>query len=658
MTKKRDVLVRLTRDELLAAADRLGVDLPERRAKDPIVETLVGSRKAPVAEILADLKRDRLKELCRELGLDDSGKEKAEIVARLTGESKTLEENQLGLGFGADHSKAAEPASAARPSEPAPAEATAEAKPRRGRPAKAEKAASKGGELGGLETKLWQAADKLRNNMDAAEYKHVVLGLLFLKYISDAFLEKHAALEADAENGADPEDADEYRADGVFWVPKEARWPGILAQAKQPTIGKVIDDAMVAVERENPSLKGALPKVFARPDLDKQRLGELVDLFSNVGLGDKENRSKDLLGRVYEYFLGEFASAEGKNGGQFYTPRSVVRLLVEMLAPYKGRVYDPCCGSGGMFVQSELFLEAHGGKLGDISVYGQESNPTTWRLCRMNLAIRGIEANLGAEPADTFHADQHKDLKADYILANPPFNVKDWGQERLTDDVRWKYGVPPAGNANFGWMQHIVHHLAPTGTAGFVLANGSMSSQQSGEGEIRKALVEADLVDCMVALPSQLFYTTQIPACLWFLARDRKGGKLRDRRGKVLFIDARKLGTMVTRVHRELADEDVARIVGTYHAWRGDADAVTAGAKYEDVPGFCKSATLAEVAAHQYVLTPGRYVGAEDGEDDEVPFEERMKGLVARLEGQFAEGRTLETTILAGLSRLGGVQWR
>jgi type I restriction enzyme M protein len=533
---------------------------------------------------------------------------------------------------------------------PAKSEAKASGASKSGAPKKTAKTA--GDDLASahdkLEATLWAAADKLRNNMDAAEYKHVVLGLIFLKYISDAFLERYKALEAEKSQGADPEDKDEYRGEGIFWVPKEARWPSLQAKAKQATIGKAIDDAMVAIERDNPSLKGALPKVYAKPDLDKQRLGELVDIFSNLGLGTSENKSKDLLGRVYEYFLSQFASAEGKQGGQFYTPRSVVQLLVQMLAPYKGRVFDPCCGSGGMFVQSEKFIEAHGGKLGDISIYGQESNPTTWRLAKMNLAIRGIEANLGAEPADSFHQDQHKDLKADYILANPPFNISDWGQERLAEDVRWKYGRPPSGNANFAWVQHFVHHLSPAGIAGFVLANGSMSSEQSGEGEIRKALIEADLVDCMVALPGQLFYSTQIPACLWFLARDRKNNRFRDRRGSVLFIDARKMGAMLSRVQRELTDADVAKVAATYHAWRGDKGA----GKYEDVPGFCKSATLDEVKAHGFVLTPGRYVGAEDVEDDGEPFDQKMKRLVGKLEAQFVEGARLEQEIRANLRGL------
>ena len=475
----------------------------------------------------------------------------------------------------------------------------------------------------GLEAKLWQAADKLRNNMDAAEYKHVVLGLLFLKYVSDSFEEHHAKLTNEVSQGANPEDPDEYRADNVFWVPKEARWSVLQANAKRPEIGKVIDDAMVAIERDNKSLKGVLPKDYARPGLDKQRLGELIDLVGTIGLGDKEHRSRDMLGRVYEYFLSQFASAEGKRGGQFYTPRSVVRVLVEMLAPYKGRVYDPCCGSGGMFVQSEKFIEVHGGRIGDISIYGQESNHTTWKLAAMNLAIRGIAANLGQENADSFHRDLHPDLKADYILANPPFNSSDWGGDRLREDKRWVYGAPPTGNANFAWVQHFIYHLAPNGIAGFVLANGSLSSNQSGEGEIRKNMVEGDVVDCIVALPGQLFYSTQIPVSLWFVSRNKKNGKglegkpLRDRSGEILFIDARKLGFMADRTHRDLSDEDIAKIAGTYHNWRGDGSAT-----YEDVAGFCKSAKLEEVRTHGHVLTPGRYVGAEEVEDDGQPFEE------------------------------------
>ena len=499
----------------------------------------------------------------------------------------------------------------------------------------------------GFEATLWATADKLRGNLDAAEYKHVVLGLIFLKYISDAFEEKHAALQK--EPGANPEDRDEYLAENIFWVPSEARWTYIRGRAKQTAIGIDLDKAMVAIERDNPSLKGVLPKDYARPHLDKQNLGGVIDLVSTIGLGDKESRSKDVLGRVYEYFLSQFASAEGKKGGQFYTPRCIVQLLVAMLAPYKGRVLDPCCGSGGMFVQSEKFVEARGGRIGDISIFGQESNPTTWRLARMNLAIRSLEGNLGQEPADSFHRDLHKDLKADFILANPPFNMSDWGGDRLRDDARWKYGAPPAGNANFAWVQHFIHHLSPTGLAGFVLANGSMSSNQSGEGDIRKAIIEADLVDCMVSLPGQLFYSTQIPVCLWLLARDKRNSRFRDRRGRVLFIDARKLGTMLDRVHRELAAEDIQNIAGTYHSWRGDANS----GKYEDVAGSCRDAPLDEIRTHGHVLTPGRYVGAEEAEDDGEPFERKMKRLTAILQEQFAESARLERAIRQNLKGLG-----
>ena len=510
----------------------------------------------------------------------------------------------------------------------------------------------------GYEAQLWQLADALRGSMDAAEYKHVVLGLIFLKYISDAFQEAHARLETEVGEWADPEDPDEYRAQNIFWVPVEARWAKLKAQAKQPAIGRLVDDAMTSIERDNPALKGVLPKDYARPALDKTRLGQIIDVISNITVGDEEARSKDVLGRVYEYFLSQFASAEGKKGGEFYTPRCIVKLLVELLEPYRGRVYDPCCGSSGMFVQSVEFIRAHatgngnGGKLpkgarSDISIYGQESNYTTWRLAKMNLAIRGIEGQIAH--GDTFHNDRHPDLKADYILANPPFNVSDWGGARLREDRRWQYGAPPIRNANFAWVQHMVHHLAPTGTAGFVLANGSMSSNQAGEGKIRKSLIEADLVDCMVALPGQLFYSTQIPACLWFLARNRKGGRLRDRQGEILFIDARKLGHMVDRTHRELTDEDIARIAETYHAWRGGED--TGG--YADVPGFCKSATLEVVRKHGHVLTPGRYVGVEPQPEDLEPFEEKMKRLVAQLREQQAEGARLDAAITENLRALG-----
>ena len=510
-----------------------------------------------------------------------------------------------------------------------------------------------GGATIGHEAELWAMADALRGSMDAAEYKHVVLGLIFLKYISDAFEERRAAVLA--ELGADAaEDRDEYLAENIFWVPPEARWDRLKAQARQPSIGLTVDDAMAAIERDNPALESVLPKDYARPALDKQRLGQLIDMIGNIRVGDREARSQDVLGRVYEYFLSQFASAEGKKGGEFYTPRCVVRLLVEMLEPYQGRVYDPCCGSSGMFVQSVAFIRAHatgngnGGKAhADISIWGQESNYTTWRLAKMNLAIRGIEGRIAH--GDSFHNDRHPDLKADFILANPPFNVSDWGRERLTDDKRWKYGVPPKGNANFAWVQHMVHHLAPGGMAGFVLANGSMSSAQSGEGAIREKLIEAGLVDCMVALPGQLFYSTQIPACLWFLARDRDNGRFRNRENEILFIDARTLGRMIDRTHRELTNADIGRIADTYHAWR------TAGNEnnYADVPGFCRSAPLDEVRKHVHVLTPGRYVGAPPREDDGEPFEDKMKRLVSQLRDQQTEGAKLDAAISENLKALG-----
>ncbi len=502
-----------------------------------------------------------------------------------------------------------------------------------------------GGDLG-FEATLWQAADKLRGNLDSAEYKHVVLGLIFLKYISDAFEERRLAL-AD-EPGADPEDRDEYIAVNVFWVPPEARWETLQAEAKQPTIGKALDDAMTAIERDNPRLRGVLPKNYGREALDKRRLGELIDLIGTIGLGDKDNRSKDILGRVYEYFLSQFASAEGKKGGEFFTPRHVVRLLVSMLAPHEdSRIFDPCCGSGGMFIQSEWFIDTHGGRRGHVAIYGEELNDNTRKMCMMNLAIRGIEGHI--EQGDSFHADKFKDLKADYVLANPPFNSSDWGGATLREDVRWKFGVPPVGNANFGWIQHFVHHLAPTGTAGFVMANGSMSAS-GNEGDIRRRIVDADLVDCIVALPPQLFYTTQIPVCLWFLARDKRNGSFRNRQRETLFIDARKLGFMADRTHRELSDDDIRLVSDTYHAWRGDRHATD---EYADVPGFCNAATTDDIGSHGYVLTPGRYVGAEDAEDDDEPFDEKMQRLVARLEEQFVENDALQATLRDAMRGLG-----
>lgn len=497
----------------------------------------------------------------------------------------------------------------------------------------------------GFEEKLWQMADRLRGSMDSGEYKNVVLGLLFLKYVSDAFEELYAQLKED--EWADEEDRDEYAAENIFFVPQEARWSFIKDNAKKPEIGQLIDKAMIAIEKENPSLTGVLPKNYARPELDKTRLGETIDLFS-FKVGDKESRSKDVLGRVYEYFLTKFAASEGKNGGEFYTPASVVRLIVEMLQPYKGRIYDPACGSGGMFVQSEKFVEEHQGKLGDIAVYGQESNPTTWKLCKMNLAIRGIDGNLGPHNADTFHNDLHKGLKADYIMANPPFNIKAWGGDRLKDDMRWQYGIPPEGNANYAWIQHMISKLAPSGTAGFVLANGSMSSNTNNEGEIRKNLIEADLVECIVTLPGQLFYSTQIPVCIWFMSKDKSKTGKRERKNEILFIDARKLGFMADRTHKEFSEEDIKKITHAFHTWRG-----TVEGKYEDVLGFSKATTLEEVRNNDYILTPGRYVGLEEVEEDGEPFEEKMTRLTTELAEQFEKSKELEDQIRHALGGIG-----
>ena len=521
-------------------------------------------------------------------------------------------------------------------------------------------AQSNGGDLG-FEAELFKAADKLRGNLEPSEYKHIALGLIFLKYISEAFEAQHLKLEA--EDYADPEDPEEYLAANVFWVPPQARWDHLKANAKQREIefedvttkqmrkgdiGGLIDNAMEAIEQANIAvLKDVLPKGYSRPQLDRTMLGELVDLFSNIDLRAKDGSSKDLLGRAYEYFISQFAGAEGKRGGEFFTPRSVVQTIVELLEPVQGRVYDPCCGSGGMFVQSERFIEDHQGRRQDISIYGQERNHTTWRLCKMNLAVRGIDADIRWNNEGSFLRDEFTQVKFDYAMANPPFNISDWWQSHLDGDIRWAHGTPPQGNANFAWLQHILHHLAPRGTAGVVLANGSMSSQQSGEGEIRKALVEKDHVDCMVALPGQLFYSTQIPACLWFLARDKSANGHRDRRGEILFIDARKLGRMVDRTRREFSDDDVAKIAQTYHRWRGKPERVAemGMTPYADEAGFCRSAKLEEVRGHGHVLTPGRYVGAADVEDDGVSFEERFGALRAKLTEQFEVGRALEARI-------------
>lgn len=501
-----------------------------------------------------------------------------------------------------------------------------------------------------LEVVLWKTADKLRKNIDAAEYKHVVLGLIFLKYISDTF-EAHYNLLVEGEGefaGADPEDRDEYTAYNVFFVPENARWSFLLNQAKQPNIGKLVDEAMEAIENDNPQLKGVLPKVYARQNLDPTSLGELIDLIGNIALGDAKSRSADVLGHVFEYFLGEFALAEGKQGGQFYTPKSIVSLLVNMLEPYKGRVFDPCCGSGGMFVQSEKFVESHQGLVDDISIYGQESNQTTWRLAKMNLAIRGINSeHVKWNSEGSFLNDAHKDLKADYIIANPPFNVSDWSGEQLVGDARWQLGTPPAGNANFAWMQHFLYHMSPKGQAGVVLAKGALTSKTSGEGEIRKALVsEANVIDCIVNLPAKLFLNTQIPAALWFMRRDRVGStKYKDRSNEILFIDARNLGHLINRRTKVLSNEDIKLITDTYHNWRNK------DGEYEDVAGFCASVPLERVAELDYVLTPGRYVGLADDED-EFDFKERFTSLKAEFEAQLAEEAKLNQAIAENLAKV------
>ncbi|MCD2348250.1 class I SAM-dependent DNA methyltransferase [Clostridium guangxiense] len=499
----------------------------------------------------------------------------------------------------------------------------------------------------GFEETLWKASDKLRGSMDASEYKHVVLGLIFLKYISDKFETKYNELVDEGEGFE--EELDEYLSENIFWVPKEARWEYIRDNAKSEKIGQIIDDAMILIEKENKTLKNVLEKRYARPEIDKRRLGELIDLISTIKLHTKEE--KDLLGRVYEYFLGKFASAEGKGGGEFYTPTSVVKTLVSMIEPFKGRIYDPCCGSGGMFVQSEKFIEEHKGRIADLSIFGQELNATTWKLCKMNLAIRGLEGNIGSEHGDTFHNDFHKNMKADYILANPPFNISDWGGDQLTEDVRWVYGVPPEGNANYAWLQHMIYHLSPNGVAGVVLANGALSSNTSNEGEIRKNILEDDLVDCIIAMPDKLFYSTGIPVSLWILNRNKTNLKYRNREKEILFIDARQLGEMIDRRHRELSEKDIAKIADTYHKWRNLNDGKLG--EYEDVKGFCKVATLEDVRENDYVLTPGRYVGIKEAEDDGIPFEEKMESLTSELGELFDKSRELEEEIRKNLRGIG-----
>ena len=624
MPSKRVILSALTTPELRRLADHFEVHGINRRLKEQLVDALARSRKAHINEGLLELPRDRLKKLCREFDLDDSGRRKTDLTARLTSnktEATSATKQKISSNKTVDSDRS-------------------------------DRSAVHSGALIGYEAELWASANALRGAMDAAEYKHVVLGLIFLKYISDAFEERHTKVLAEwGEEAA--EDSDEYTAENIFWVPQGARWDYLKSNARQPSIGQLVDDAMTLVERDNPMLKDVLPKEYARPALDKQRLGQLIDMIGNIDVGYEDARSNDVLGRVYEYFLGQFAGAEGKKGGEFYTPRCIVKLLVEMIEPYSGRVYDPCCGSSGMFVQSVEFIDAHvsgnrkrrSNAKNQISIYGQESNYTTWRLAKMNLAIRGIEGQIAH--GDTFHDNRHPDLRSDYVLANPPFNVKDWGGERLVDDKRWQYGVPPKGNANFAWVQHIAYHLAPGGTAGFVLANGSMSSRQSGEGEIRRNLVEANLVDCMVALPGQLFYSTQIPACLWFLARDRIKGQYRDRGGEILFIDARQLGRMVDRTHRELTQEEIARISDSYHSWRTEAS------KYSDEPGFCRSVGLDELREHNHVLTPGRYVGAPKQQADSEPFTDVMGDLVDQLRVQQEDSARLDAVIATNIDKLG-----
>ena len=648
MKLKQAILDVMDHGLLKKAVERLALaDNVDKRRTDAMRAQLSRTRRATPEALIRMLPVLHVRRVCDMRGLATAGRKQALIDALLADESKPQLRGRRSRRSAASPSGDSAALAAGKPS------AEKARRPHKPEPSEA----PRNGVTTGYESALWTAANALRSNMDAAEYKHIVLGIIFLKYISDAFEERHAQLEAESSDGANPELPDEYTGANVFWVPPAARWHHLQGLAREPTIGQAVDEAMAAIEHDNPSLRGVLPKDYARQSLDKRRLGELIDLIANIQVGDADARSRDVLGRVYEYFLAQFASAEGKRGGEFYTYRCVVKLLVEMLEPYEGRVYDPCCGSAGMFVQSMEFIDAHATGNGrkrsrpasaGVSIWGQESNHTTWRLAKMNLAIRGIDGQMIAE-GDTFHNDRHPDLKADFILANPPFNVSNWGGDQLADDKRWAYGVPPKRNANFAWVQHMAHHLAPTGVAGFVLANGSMSSQSSGEGEIRKNLVEANLVDCMIALPGQLFYSTQIPVCLWFLARNRANGKFRDRRGEVLFIDARKEGHMVDRTHRELSDEDIARIAGIYHAWRAKSPETP----YQDVQGFCKSATLDDVRVHDHVLTPGRYVGVAPQPDDDEPFQEKMTRLAAEWREQRTEAKRLDAAIAKNLAALG-----
>jgi type I restriction enzyme M protein len=675
---KRAVLEQLKAQTLRDLVDVSEAEPAGRRDREDLIDGLMARRGFTIENVVAELNFQELKLVCRGLDLDDQGW------------SNALRDRILyAAGVEPPEWDEEEPPVEETAEEVAPAKRSG-----RRRSAPASPPISRSDSDLDYANTLWKAADALRGQVDAAEYKHVVLGLLFLKYISDAFEARRDELKEElrAEGITGPhaehllESRDEYTAERVYWVPPEARWPNLQNQATRPDIATLLDDAILAVERDNPKLKQKLPRDYARRGIAPEKMKSLIDLIANIGFKDKGAKARDTLGRVYEYFLGRFAQAEGKSGGEFYTPRCVVRLLVEMLEPYEGRIYDPCCGSGGMFVQSEQFVEAHGGNTKQISIYGQESNPTTWRLAHMNLAIHTIEANLGEQPADTFLKNRHPDLRADYILANPPFNVSDWSGELLQDDVRWRFGTPPRGNANYAWIQHFIHHMAVPngrggGVAGFVMANGSLSSNSGGEGEIRRKIIEADLVEAIVALPAQLFYTTGIPVCLWFLTRDKIGQNLkpggRDRKGETLFIDARKLGTMQTRTLRVLtggdleedkllADEihdphpesDIGRIIYAFRKWRGQPapdwwhETEYGEWDYTDIPGFCKGITIEDIAKHGHVLTPGRYVGAEEIEDDGEPFEEKYPRLLAELEECFAQGELLAKVVREQLNRV------
>ncbi|MCB9748692.1 MAG: type I restriction-modification system subunit M [Myxococcales bacterium] len=646
---KRAVLDALNKATLIDLARRHGIAIASSQAKSKIVTALVSLKPGDFRRLLERLRRDDLRAICRAHDLPDSARTKDELIVRLIGEQPdylSLVPSDTGATIEESGTRYQV---TPKPPPPRPGERGQLV----GSGALTELPTNPSGTISErrttleFESQLWRAADKLRSNMDAAEYKHVVLGLLFLKYISDAFADHREQLLRTRDKQRQADDPSRFRGAGVFWAPLAARWKTIAdaAAASDPALGQTIDAAMAALEVENPELRGVLPRRYsdpARPSIDPRKLAELVELVGTINLHERRHRARDVLGRVYEYFLTKFAAAEGRNGGQFYTPRSVVALLVEMMAPERGSVYDPACGSGGMFVQSERFVAERGGESSDIALYGQESNPTTWRLAKMNLAIRQLAADLGPRHADSFHEDHHPDLRADYVLANPPFNAKDWGAAKLEQDPRWRYGVPPNSNANFAWVQHFIHHLAPLGLAGFVLANGAMSTTSGGEGDIRKAIVLDDLVDCMVALPAQLFYSTQIPVSLWILARSKQDPRFRDRRGQTLFIDARDLGVMVDRTHRELPLDDISRVAATYHAFRG-GDLHRA---YEDQPGFCRVATIHEIARNDYVLSPGRYVTpAEEPRTDGPAYDERVGELARELEAQFEEATRLEQRI-------------